>query len=131
MMTVAAESGAGMLVGGKTGLTAVTTGVFFLLAALFTPFVEIIPPVVTACAMVLLGMSMVSGAKDIDFGEYTEGLPAFVTIMIITFTSSVLDGIAIGIITHIATSLVSVKFKSLKLMEVALCALMVAAYYFI
>lgn len=131
MVTVNAESGAGISVNGKTGLTAVTTGVFFLMAALFTPVVDIIPPVITACALVFLGMSMVSAAKDIDFGEFSEGIPAFLTIMVIIFTSSIIDGIAIGMISHIAVSILSFKLKSLKIMEFVLGALFAAAYFIV
>lgn len=131
MVTVTAESGAGVSVNGKTGLTAVTTGIFCLLAALFTPVVDIIPPVVTACAMVLLGMSMVSTAKEVDFGELSEGVPAFLTIMIIIFTSSIIDGIAIGLISHIAVNIVSLRLKSLKIMEFVLGAVFVAAYFIV
>jgi AGZA family xanthine/uracil permease-like MFS transporter len=115
-------------VGGKTGLTAVTAGVFFLLAALFTPLVNVIPPVVTAGAMVLLGIAMMGAAKDIDFGEWVEAIPAFVTLMVIIFTSSIIDGIALGMFAHIAVTVVSFKFKSLKVMELIVCALFFLAY---
>lgn len=129
MVTVTAESGAGVSVGGKTGLAAVTAGVFFLFAALFTPFVNIIPPVVTACAMVLLGISMMGAAKDINFDEWTEAIPAFLTMIVIAFTSSIIDGIAVGMIAHIVLVIVSLKFKSLKIMELILCALFGMAYF--
>lgn len=128
MVVVTAESGAGAWVNGKTGLTAITTGVLFLIAALFTPFAGIIPPVVTACAMVLLGISMVSTVKDIDFGEWSEGIPAFLTVIIIIFTSSIIDGIAIGLAVHIAVIIASFKFRSLKIMEIILCAIFCLAY---
>ena len=129
MVTVTPESGAGTSVGGKTGLTAVTAGIFFLLAALFTPLVNVVPPVVTACALVLLGVSMMAAAKDIDFGESTEAIPALLAVMTITFTSSIIDGIAIGLIAHIALIAVSLKFQSLKIMELILCALFCIAYF--
>lgn len=131
MVTVSAESGAGVSVGGKTGLAAVTTGLFFLMAALFTPVADIIPPVVTACAMVLLGISMAGAAKDIDFGEWSESIPAFLTIMMIVFTSSIIDGIAVGILAHIAVLIASFKFTSLKIMELLLCVLFFAAYFMV
>ena len=131
MVAVTAESGAGVAVEGKTGLAAVTTGLLFLAAALFAPIVDIIPPVVTSCAMVLLGMSMMGAIKDIDFGDWTQSIPAFLTAMIIIFTSCIVDGIAIGIISHITVAIVSFKLKSLKIMELVLCALFFAAYFLI
>lgn len=130
MITVTAESGAGISVGGKSGLTAITAGVLCLAAAVFTPAVEIIPTTVTACAMVYVGMSMLGAMKDVDFGDVSEAIPAVVTLMVITFTSSIMDGIAVGMLLHIAGKLVTFQFKSLKVMEIALGMLFAAAYYF-
>lgn len=131
MTTVAAESNAGVSAGGKSGLTSITTGLLLLVAGSVAGFVDMIPPVVTACAMIYVGMSMLGAVRDVDFGELSECIPAFLTVVIIAFTSSVIDGIAMGIMLHIAAKILSLQFKSLKLMELALCAVFVAAFRFL
>lgn len=130
-LTVAPESNAGISAEGKSGLTAVTTGVFFLIAALFAPFISIVPAVVTAAAMVYIGILMVSAVKDINFDDVGESIPAFITIILIPFTSSVIDGIALGIIVHIVINLLTFKFKSINILELIVGALFAASYFFI
>lgn len=130
-LTVAPESNAGISAEGKSGLTAVTAGVLFLIAALFAPFVNIVSGVITAAAMVYIGILMTSAVKDINFDNAGESIPAFITIILIPFTSSVIDGIALGIIVHIALNLLTFNFKSIKILELIAGALFAASYFFI
>ena len=131
MLSVAPESSAGMSAEGKSGLTSVTAGVLFLMAAFFTPVVTMIPAVVTSCVMVYVGITMLGAAKDIDFGSITEAAPALITLILIPFTSSVIDGIAIGLIVHTLLNLLTFNFKSVKIFEVLLALLFGASYFLI
>lgn len=130
-LTVAPESNAGISAGGKTGLTAVTAGAMFLMALLFTPLAGAIPSVVTAAAMVYIGILMLNAVKDIDLSDIGESLPAFVTIIVIPFTSSVIDGIALGIIIHVIISICTFKFKSVNLLELIIAGLFAFNYFLI
>lgn len=130
-MTVAPESGAGITAGGKTGLTAVTTGVMFLGAIAFAPFIELVPSALTACVMLHIGILMLNAAKDIDFGDIGESIPAFVTMIVIPFTSSIIDGIALGMMAHVAINFVTFKFKAINIMELIFGVLFAIHYFMI
>lgn len=130
-MTVAPESGAGISAGGKTGLTAVTAGLLFFGAIAFAPFIGLVPSALTACAMVYIGILMLNSAKDIDFGDIGESIPAFVTMIVIPFTSSIIDGIALGMIAHVAINIFTFKFKSINLIELIFGVLFAINYFMI
>ncbi|HAM36949.1 MAG TPA: guanine permease [Elusimicrobia bacterium] len=105
------ESATGVAQGGRTGLTAVTTGLLFLLSLFFSPLVQsiggsvalgsgaLIHPV-TAPALILVGSLMAATARHIDWDDATEGLPAFLTMAVIPFTFNIADGIAAGFISY-------------------------------
>lgn len=131
LLSVAPESSAGMAAEGKTGLTAVTAALLFLLASMFPAVSTLIPAVVTSCVMVFLGVTMLGAAKDIDFGDIAEGVPAIIAMILIPFTSSVIDGIAVGLIVHMALNLLTFKFKSVKIIEVAVALIFAASYFLI
>ncbi|SFB02029.1 putative MFS transporter, AGZA family, xanthine/uracil permease [Lentibacillus halodurans] len=86
VMTTYVESATGVEAGGRTGLTAVTTGLLFLLTLFVTPLIMIIPTEATAPALILVGLTMLSSVKNINFEDTTESLPAFMTIVITIFT---------------------------------------------
>lgn len=100
-VTAYIESAAGIGEGGKTGLTAVTTGVMFFLAIFLAPFFVLIPSAATAPALILVGLLMVSAVREIDFNEMTDALPAFLTIVFMPFTSNIANGVSAGIFTHV------------------------------
>ena len=129
MVSVAPESAAGICAQGKSGLTAVTTGIFFLLAAFFVPVAKIIPSAVTACVMVYIGATMLGSVKDVDFSDLGESIPAIVTMILIPFTSSIIDGIALGVILHIVINLLLFKIKAVKPIEM-IVAVFFGLYYF-
>lgn len=130
MLSVAPESTAAICAQGKSGLTAVTTGVLFLLAAFFPPVASYIPPAITSCVMIYIGFTMLGSIKEIDCGDVGEGIPALFIIILIILTSSVIEGIALGIIIHIAVNLCALKFKAVKPMEFII-AFIFGLYYFI
>ncbi|MDU1248458.1 MAG: NCS2 family permease, partial [Veillonella sp.] len=77
VVTTYIESASGVEEGGRTGLTAVSTAVCFALAIFITPIVGMIPNQATAPALIIIGLMMLSGLKDIDFSDFTESFPAF------------------------------------------------------
>ena len=98
--TTYVESAAGVAEGGRTGLTAVTVGSLFLLALFFTPLVACVPAVATAPVLVIVGVFMMEPVTRIDFGDFREAIPAFLTIAMMPLAFSISEGIAIGILAH-------------------------------
>ena len=96
------ESAAGVEQGGKTGLTALAVAALFIIALFFYPIVAMVGsyPPITAPALVLVGAMMVRNVTRIDWTDYTEGVPAFLTVIGIPFFYSIADGIALGLITY-------------------------------
>jgi len=99
-VTAYVESAAGISEGGRTGLTAVTTGILFLLAVLIAPLATMIPGAATAPALIIVGVLMASSVLEIDFTDFTEGFPAFITFTLMPFTYSIANGIAGGIVFY-------------------------------
>lgn len=130
-LTVAPESGAGISAGGKTGLTAVTAGIMFLGAIALAPFINLVPSALTACVMLYIGILMLNAAKEIDFGDIGESIPAFVTMIVIPFTSSIIDGIALGLTAHAAINLFTFKFKAINIIELIFGILFAINYFII
>ncbi|WP_027847154.1 NCS2 family permease [Marinococcus halotolerans] len=96
----AAESAAGVAEGGKTGLTAVVTGLLFLVALLFTPLLGFIPESAIAPVLIIVGGMMVQEIRHISFDDASEWFPAYLVIGIIPLTYSIADGIAFGFIAY-------------------------------
>jgi len=94
------ESAAGVAAGGKTGLTAVTVAVFFLLALFFAPIIGLVPGFATAPALVLVGALMMADVGKINFRDFTEGMPAFLTIIMMPMTGSIANGFAFGFVSY-------------------------------
>ncbi|MBQ9902192.1 MAG: NCS2 family permease [Clostridia bacterium] len=117
-LSIAPESVAGICAQGKSGLTSVTAGLLFLLAALFVPVANYIPPALTACVMIYIGFTMLGAVKEIDCGDIGEGIPALLTILLIPVTSSIVDGIAFGILFHVLINLCTFKLKAIKPIEI-------------
>ncbi|MDW0108795.1 NCS2 family permease [Sporosarcina aquimarina] len=113
VMTTYVESAAGVEAGGRTGMTAVTTGILFLLTIFITPLIMIIPTEATAPALILVGLTMLSAVRNINFEEVTESLPAFMTIVITIFTFNFGNGIAAGIIIYVLVKALSGRHKEI------------------
>lgn len=111
VMTTYVESAAGVEAGGRTGMTAITTGILFLLTLFITPLILVIPTEATAPALILVGIMMLSSVKNINFNEVTDSLPAFITIALTIFTFNFGNGIAAGIITYVLVKSLSGRHK--------------------
>ena len=107
------ESAAGVAEGGRTGLTAVSTAVMFGIALFFAPLFGVITPAVTASALVIVGLFMIETIKEIDLEDYTEAVPAFLTIIMMPFAYSISDGIVFGVISYILLKLFTGKYKDI------------------
>lgn len=95
------ESAAGIEEGGRTGLTAVTTGILFLAAMVASPLVGLIPAAAVAPALIIVGIMMMEAVAKINFSDYSEAVPAFITIASMPFTYSISNGIALGFISYV------------------------------
>ncbi|RME56692.1 MAG: NCS2 family permease [Deltaproteobacteria bacterium] len=104
-VTAYIESAAGVAEGGRTGLSAVTAGVLFLLAILLAPLAALVPPEATAPALIVIGFLMMKTVTRIDFSEITSAFPAFVVFLTLPLTYSIAHGIGFGFITYALTAL--------------------------
>ncbi|MFW5710408.1 MAG: NCS2 family permease [Spirochaetota bacterium] len=118
-VTTYVESASGVAEGGRTGMTALTTAVLFLLALFVSPLFLMIPGAATAPALVLVGLFMMSPIIHIDFEDYTEAIPAFLTIIMMPLAYSIADGIMFGMLGYVVLKLLSGKSKDVNLMTIA------------
>lgn len=130
-VTAYVESAAGISEGGRTGLTAVTTGILFLVALILAPLATLIPSAATAPALIIVGLLMVSSIKEIDFEDFTEGFPAFMTFIMMPFTYSIANGVAAGIIFYTLLKVLTGKYKQVHWMMYLLFVLVVVRYIFL
>lgn len=124
-ITAYIESGAGVTAGGRTGLTAVTTGVLFLLALFLAPLAGLVPGAATAPALIIVGLFMMSSVREIDFEDVTEGLPAFLTIVLMPFTYSIAYGISFGLLSYTGIKVLTGRYKEVHWMIYVLTAIFI------
>lgn len=114
-VTTFVESASGVADGGRTGLTSLTTAGMFFLALFFSPVFNMIPSAATSPALIVVGLFMLSPIKEIDLDDFTEAIPAFLTIVMMPFAYSIAEGIVFGI-----TSYVLLKFLTGKREDISL-----------
>ena len=107
------ESGSGVSVGGRTGLTAVVIGVLFLLTIFFSPLASVVPAYATAGALVFVGILMASSLIEVRWDDLTEATPAFITTAMMPFTYSITEGIAFGFISYCVMKACTGRFKEI------------------
>ena len=105
--TTFVESASGVAEGGRTGLTAVTAAILFGLSLFLSPIFLAIPSFATAPALVIVGFLMMTSITKIDFGDYTEAIPAYIAITAMPFMYSISEGIAMGVISYVVMNLVT------------------------
>lgn len=110
-VTTYVESSAGVAEGGRTGLTSVVTGILFLIAMFFSPLFIAIPGCATAPALIIVGFFMIENVVKVDFMDFTEGVPAFLTIALMPLTYSIGDGLTIGILSYAVLNLANNLFS--------------------
>jgi AGZA family xanthine/uracil permease-like MFS transporter len=106
------ESASGVAEGGRTGLASVVTGALFLLAMFFTPIIGAIPNYATAPALIAVGIFMMRGIEAIDFNHFEEGIPAFLTFVLMPLSFSIAKGLAFGFISYVLIKLLLGKIKA-------------------
>lgn len=126
--TTFVESSAGVAAGGKTGLTAVTAAVLFLLSIFLAPLFLAIPGFATTPALVVVGFLMMGSVSGIDFNDVGEGLPAFLCIVAMPFFYSISDGIMFGVISYTFVNLCTGRAKRISPVMYVLTALFIAKY---
>ncbi len=125
------ESAAGVNAGGRTGLVAVTVAVLFLATLFLAPLAGSIPAYATAPALIFVGCLMMAAAREIDYEDATEYVPAAVTILLMPLTYSIADGIAFGFIAYAAMKLLSGRHGELSAAIAGLAALFVLKFAFL
>ena len=130
-VTTFVESASGVSEGGRTGLTAVTTAVLFGASLLLSPIFLAIPSFATAPALVVVGFYMLTNIVNIDFSDFTEGIPCFICIAAMPFFYSISEGIAMGVISYVILNLVAGKAKEKKMsaLMIVLAILFIGKYF--
>ena len=132
-VTTFVESASGVAVGGRTGLTALTTGVLFLASTLFAPIFTAIPSFATAPALIMVGFLMVGTVTEIrfDMDNLTEAIPAYLAIIAMPLFYSISEGISLGIISYVLLNVAAGKGKNIKPLMYVLALLFVLKYIFL
>ncbi len=129
--TTYVESSAGVGEGGRTGLTAFSAAMCFVLALFFAPIFLGIPSAATAPALILVGVMMMEPVVRIDWTNFREAIPAFVTLILMPVAYSISDGILIGMITYVVLNALTGKAKDITPTMWVLAVLFIARYIFI
>ena len=131
--TTYVESASGVTEGGRTGLTAITTGILFLLALIFSPLFLTIPSFATAPALIIVGFYMMGAVVKINFDDMAEAIPAFLCIIAMPLAYSISEGIAIGVISWTLLNLLTGKarYKKISILMYVLTVLFILKYIFL
>lgn len=129
--TTYVESASGVAQGGRSGLTAFAVAVCFIISLFFSPLFLAIPAAATAPILIIVGLFMMSPIKNIPFDEYTESIPAFITIIMMPFVYSISDGILMGMISYVLLNMVCMKFNRITPAMYILATLFILKYIFI
>ena len=125
------ESASGIGEGGRTGLTAMTTGILFLLSLFLSPLFIAVPAQATSPVLIIVGVMMASSLKEIDFNDFTNAIPAFLTLAMMPFAYSIADGIIFGIISFTILKLATGKSKEVNIYLIVLSILFALKFVFI
>lgn len=129
--TTYVESAAGVAQGGRSGLTAFSTAMCFVVAMFFAPLFLSIPAAATTPVLIIVGLFMLTPVKDIDLDDYAESIPAFITIVMMPLTYSISDGILCGVISYVLINMLCMNWKKLNPTLYVLAALFIMKYIFI
>lgn len=113
-ITTFVESSAGAADGARTGLSSIVVGILFIIAAFFSPLIAMVSSSATCGALVFVGFLMMSGIEDINWSDFTEALPAFMTIIGIPLTYSIANGIGLGFISFVIVYVFAGKAREIK-----------------
>ena len=122
------ESATGIEEGGRTGLTAVTVAILFLLSLTLTPLFTAVPVTATAPALIVVGALMMRGARELDWSQIDEAVPAFLTVATMPFTYSIANGISIGIVSYVLIKALRGRFRDVHPLMYVLAGLLIVFY---
>lgn len=128
-VTTYVESASGVAEGGRTGLTSLTVAGLFLVALFFAPLFTMIPGAATAPALVLVGLFMLSPITKVDLEDFTESIPAFLTIIMMPLAYSIAEGIVFGMLSYVLLKLLTGKFKDISVVMYVLAALFILKFF--
>ncbi len=129
-VTTYIESASGVAEGGRTGLTSLTVAIMFFIALFLSPVFLMVPGAATAPALILVGSFMLSPIVKINFDDYTESIPVFLTIIMMPLTYSIADGIVFGMIAWVLLKLLSGRYKEISLVMYILAIIFCAKFFF-
>lgn len=129
-VTTFVESASGVAEGGRTGMTALVTSGFFLLALFLSPLFLLVPSAATTGALVMVGVLMMDAIKNIDLKDVSEAFPAFVTMLTMVLTYNIAEGMALGMISYALVKLISGQWKQLNVTLIIVVALLLLRYIF-
>ena len=127
-VTTYVESTTGILEGGRTGLTSLTVALLFFAALFFSPIFLMIPSAATTSALFLVGVMMLRAIMHIDFIDFAEAMPCFVTMLMMPFTASISEGIVLGMISYVIVRVCTGRYKELSAVMYILTAFFVLKY---
>ncbi|HPE78320.1 MAG TPA: NCS2 family permease [Draconibacterium sp.] len=127
-VTTYVESAAGVSEGGRTGLTSLTVAGLMLLALFLSPIFLMIPGAATAPALILVGAMMMTPVKNINFDDFTESIPAFLTIVMMPLTYSISEGILFGVLSFVLLKVLTGKFKDISIVTIILAVLFILKF---
>lgn len=125
------ESASGVSEGGRTGLTSFTIAICFAIALLFSPLFLAIPGAATGPVLFIVGVMMAAPVKEIDWEDYSEAIPAFVTMLLMPLAYSISDGIMLGLISYVFLNTLTGKVKKVSVMMWILAILFILRYVLI
>jgi len=123
------ESAAGVSAGGRTGLTSFTTAILFLLALFLSPLFLLIPGAATAPALIFVGFLMMQPVTGINFLDPTEGIPAFLAIVMMPFAYSIADGIVYGVLSYVILKAATRKFNEISVVTWVLFVVFILRFF--
>lgn len=127
-VTTFVESSSGVAAGGKTGFTALVTGLCFLVAMFLSPIARLVPNCATATALIWVGVLMMTGVSKIEWTDPAEAIVAFITVFVMAFGYSISKGIGAGIIAYVVVSICTGKIKEIKIATWVIAALYIAYF---
>ena len=127
-VTTYVESTTGVIEGGRTGLTAFTVALLFLVSLFFSPLFLVIPRAATTSAMVLVGVLMMKSITKIDFSDFTEAVPCFMMILTMPFTGSISDGIVLGMLSYVMVKVCTGRYQEISVVMYVLSAFFMLKY---
>ena len=130
-VTAYVESAAGVKVGGRTGLTTVVVGISFLVALFFTPVILAIPALATGSALVVIGLTMMEGARHLAYDDFSEYLPAILTMLITPLAFSISDGIGLGFLAYVVLKVGMGRAKEVRGLTYLVAGLFALRYIFL